>query len=292
MQLLLLQGGDQNPLDNDNYTPLYLAVWCGSVAAALALMTVPMRGVTLRHGQLESVWQYTWWLNGGIYIDIIGAAIERGAVLDVTDRHQATPFHHAARYKMWRRSMCSWGLEPTSIEARECDGCTPLQGAACQLHPAVVVAPSKHGAHVSVQDDHRQKPLHWTATFVGMHLGAAEVVDSLLRAGADENILNEGGHIAAAVVEEVESNGNHLPQDVVRVRELLANAPADRAWRCRGYLVLCLAHPYRLRQRENTSNADAGAERRTDSRCRRVHPYFMAAARTSPEENNEKGGKH
>lgn len=34
------------------------------------------------------------------------------------------------------------------------------------------------------------------------------------------------------------------------MRGLLANAPADRAWRRRGYLVLCRVHPERLQQKQ------------------------------------------
>ena len=51
--------------------------------------------------------------------------------------------------------------------------------------------------------------------------------------------------IGLAVEEE-----DHLVEDVERVRELLANAPADRAWRRRGYLVLCRAHPDRVQQNQ------------------------------------------
>ena len=44
------------------------------------------------------------------------------------------------------------------------------------------------------------------------------------------------------------------------MRELLANAPADRAWRRRGYLILCRAHPDRVQQSQvisDTRHADA-----------------------------------
>ncbi len=38
-----------------------------------------------------------------------------------------------------------------------------------------------------------------------------------------------------------------VPEHEQRVRNLLARAPADRAWRRRGLMVLCRAHPDRLR---------------------------------------------
>lgn len=40
------------------------------------------------------------------------------------------------------------------------------------------------------------------------------------------------------MIEEQDS----LAEDVERVRKLLSNAPADRAWRPRGSLVLCRAY--------------------------------------------------
>ena len=52
-----------------------------------------------------------------------------------------------------------------------------------------------------------------------------------------------------------------VPEDVGRVRELLVNAPADRAWRRRGYLVLCRARPDRLRQIHESSGVHDGVER-------------------------------
>lgn len=40
------------------------------------------------------------------------------------------------------------------------------------------------------------------------------------------------------------------------VGKLLANAPADKAWRRRGYLVLCRAHPDRLQQNQIINGAN------------------------------------
>lgn len=50
-------------------------------------------------------------------------------------------------------------------------------------------------------------------------------------------------HQRMNVVEtKVYEHETSVPEDVERVRQLLANAPADRAWRRRGFLVLCRAH--------------------------------------------------
>lgn len=53
------------------------------------------------------------------------------------------------------------------------------------------------------------------------------------------------GRIGADVAEQ-----DRLAGDIERVHELLTNAPADRAWRRRGYLTMCRAHSSRLQLKE------------------------------------------
>ena len=50
---------------------------------------------------------------------------------------------------------------------------------------------------------------------------------------------------------------NRLTEDADRVRKLCANAPADRAWRRRGYLVLCRARPDRVHRAPEASSGSA-----------------------------------
>lgn len=71
------------------------------------------------------------------------------------------------------------------------------------------------------------------------------MVDLLLRWGADETIVDRTGETAFDILGMVEEV-NGLAGDAERVRELLANAPINRAWRRRGYLVLCRSHPDRV----------------------------------------------
>lgn len=59
-----------------------------------------------------------------------------------------------------------------------------------------------------------------------------------------------------------------MAEGVDRVRQLLANAPADRAWRRWGYLVLCRARPDVLRRANATMVKEAAKE--TSDWCRRV----------------------
>lgn len=85
----------------------------------------------------------------------------------------------------------------------------------------------------------------------------------LLRSGADETIADNFGATAASEVgafgcdfdlddfEDYESYVEYqeeVDEDIQAIRRLLARAPAERAWRRRGYLVLCRTRPDRLQQ--------------------------------------------
>ena len=75
------------------------------------------------------------------------------------------------------------------------------------------------------------------------------MVDYLLRAGADETIVGENGLEASDLIGAAVEEEERLVEDFERVRKPLANAPADRAWRRRGYLLLlCHAYPDRVQQ--------------------------------------------
>ena len=132
-----------------------------------------------------------------------------------------------------------------NIEAPNRYGDTPLHRASYQLSHEAVRCLSEHGATVNPQNYDLETPLMRSALNAGVQ-GAADVVDALLRAGADETIVNAEGHKAASMIREEVEEQDRLAEDVERVPELLANAPADRAWRRRGYLVLRRARPDRL----------------------------------------------
>ena len=94
------------------------------------------------------------------------------------------------------------------------------------------------------------------------------MVDVLLRSGADETILDENCREVADVVADYVEEEDRKAGDVERVYMLLSNAPADRAWRRRGYLVLCRAHPDRVQQAHESSDAHAGRVRKSCSVAR------------------------
>lgn len=79
-------------------------------------------------------------------------------------------------------------------------------------------------------------------------------MDLLLRWGADETIADGTGNTALGVLGSRVEEQSSLAGDAERVRELLANAPIDRAWRRWGYLALCRAHPDRVEASQGISD--------------------------------------
>ncbi|CAB1102040.1 unnamed protein product [Ectocarpus sp. CCAP 1310/34] len=182
----------------------------------------------------------------------MSAAIERGAEVDAADAVERTPPHHAALLNNVEEIdvLVEAGA---NIEARNGLGCTPLHLAASESAVAALLALLKHGPHINAQDRCQFTPLR-SATAVAGFEGDTEVVDSLLRSGADETILDSEGRAAVDMI-SWEVAGLHLSgEQDDRVRDLLVNAQADRAWHRRRYLVLCRTHPDR---------ADSGVARAT-----------------------------
>ena len=123
----------------------------------------------------------------------------------------------------------------------------------------------KHGADINARDDEDQTALFDVASLTGGQ-GAAEMVDLLLRSGADETITGKEGQTPADVVGQWFkecADEDPLVEEIERVRRLLANAPADRAWRRRGYLVMCRALPDRMRQVQESRSGQVTVARRT-----------------------------
>ena len=265
VQLLLLKGAEKDALNNHEQTPLYLAVSCDKVAVALALLAAGA-DITLRYPAHKETILHVAGASGHHHVDIMRAVIESGADVNAVDTKKRTPLHRATRYNNRAGAIDVLVEAGADIEARDRDGCTPLHYATDQVCLGTSLALLKHGAHVNNQQNvNSQTPLHLAAARAGNEVAAAELVDCLLRSGADETILNDEGKSAADIVGQKVHAPYQLKEDVGRVRELLANAPADRAWRRRGYMVLCRAHPDRRQQIHKGSSAHTGIARRTRS---------------------------
>lgn len=98
------------------------------------------------------------------------------------------------------------------------------------------------GAKVESKNAFGYSPLHGVARQGGKE-GAVRTADLLLRWGADETAVDRDGNRPIDIVgnssSEEEDNNGRQQDKIDRLRDLLQNAPLDRAWRRRGYVVLC-----------------------------------------------------
>lgn len=278
VELLLLKGADKDVFDNVCRTPLYLAVDKGNVVAALALLAAGA-DVTLRCCRTKAPVMHVAAEKG--HVEILRAVIEHGADVDAVDANQCTALHHAALNDEAEAIDVLVGAG-AKIEAQHRYDFTPFHCAANRLSHEALLRLLKHGAVVDARTDLLETPLILAATQAGIE-GAAEVVESLLRAGADETMADDQGNKATDVIgaADVEEEGSTVVDDVERVRELLANAPADRAWRRRGYLLLCRAHSDRVQLGQAidiTTRADT--RRRTRSHAKLVRTEGIAGDST------------
>lgn len=140
----------------------------------------------------------------------------------------------------------------------------------------------RHGADINSRASsygRGQTPLHVGAYQAGTQADAGKMVEYLLREGADETAVDNLGWSALDLAGTKEY-GQHLSRqhDLERVRKILTNASADRSWRRRGLLILCRAHPDRVRLHQEHSGPHVSAR----TRSRRRAQQQLTPADTDP----------
>lgn len=99
-----------------------------------------------------------------------------------------------------RRHPCVLVEAGADLEARDYrDDLTPLHVASVDFGREALFRLSRHGAAVDAQDSFLSTPLMCVARSSGTP-GAAEAVDALLRAGADETIVGSRGATASDLI--------------------------------------------------------------------------------------------
>lgn len=260
-----LQGGGANVnlLAAGGWTALMFAAQHGKLSAARALLRAGA-DVALR---TEDKWSALDYASSTGHADVMRELLRYGA--DVMSRCPSgfTALHIAAKndHGIAVHVLVEAGAD---IEAREeCSYLTPLHFAAyhgcCESLAALLL----HGVNVRAKDGNGHCPLMLAC--MGLQEKAA---DLLLRWGADETrIDNWGRSIHQSVGARIPDGQRQArAEDVGRMRKLLERAPADRAWRRRGLLVLCrtLQNKVRVRLVDHKHLGDDSDLKGMSGRCR------------------------
>lgn len=248
-RLLLREGADKDALDIRGRAPLHVAAISGSLAVVELLLTA---GADLGiryvddddpHLSISPLDQAA----GRGKLDVMMAMIKHGGagVVSAISPAGRTALHHAGN-SGGGSAVDILIKAGADVDAVTWTGHTPLHFASSWSNLDSTLALLKHGAGVNLRTAGQgQTPLHLAGYYMGP-VGTSETVAALLRWGADETIENYDGHKPEDVLGAgAEGNEDHVEEEMERVQKLLLHAPADRAWRRRGYLVLCRAHPDR-----------------------------------------------
>ncbi|CAM9213223.1 unnamed protein product [Ectocarpus sp. 6 AP-2014] len=202
------------------FSPLYLARRNAAMTSALVGMGADVTSVdNIGYSALH------WAVRDG-RSDVVDALIEVGADVEARTSRMISYYSDGGH--------CMKGM-------------TPLHEAAYQgNYPGMLVLLQKGRANANAQDEHGHSPLHILCMNPQV-CSAAACSDILLRSGADETAADKDGHTPADIMASSEGHNGWLQQ-------LLANAPADRAWRRRGSLVMLRAQGV---QAENEATTDA-----------------------------------
>lgn len=198
LRAFLDNGADVNRDDKDSQRPLYEVCTVGNTEAAKILLD---QGANIHDDDLYG--------QTGVHIaaafghlDIVKLLTERGANLDLGDKHGRTPLFLAcsggnletARFLLTTMR----GKGHNSVNTAMNDGRTPLSKAAGRGHVEVVkmlLEETDAASAVNVQETaQRRTALHWAA-----YNGRTEVVDILLRQGADATIEDSKSQTALAL---------------------------------------------------------------------------------------------
>lgn len=116
------------------------------------------------------------------------------------------------------------------------------------------------------------------------------------RWGADETLQNEEGRIAADVVgiyaaDNDWTTAREREDQTYRVRRLLREAPADRAWRRRGFVVLCRWRSLaEATPTEASTRSSFQCRQQGDGRCVKVPRTDLATTSVNGQNASAVGG--
>lgn len=194
----------------------------------------------------------------GGHLGVLSTLIARGADLNTTGEvAELTPLHTAAGSGQADAVAllieAGAGIEGTGNIAE-----APLLSAACACSSKAMLTLLQHGANIGAkQNNTGLTPLDMACRQQRGGLEAA--VDLLLRWGADETALNSDRRTPAKMLDSQRYTPRYCSQaEIDRVRVLLARAPADKAWRRRGWLVMLCSRASKVRSANSDESFETG----------------------------------
>lgn len=225
---LILRGADVDAENDDGWTALHMAARRGK----LAVVKLLIRAVAHPTAKISSGVQSPLHLAAeGGHADVVTQLLAYGADLGARDSSGRTALHVAVHNRKGA-AVDALLQAGTSVESSTNNDSTPLHYAARRSFSGGVGVLVHAGANIECRNSAGQTPLH-----LACKKPCASTVGALLQLGADENAVDDGGRTPHDTVP-----GERGCQSAAKgVRELLACAPALRAWRRRGWLAVLRA---------------------------------------------------
>lgn len=248
--ILLLTGANANILDNSRCSPLHLAAQYGRVPMIQALLAA---GADMSLHNLDNISSSALTVAARFgHVEAVKALIDHGADVNCTHSTSMNALHTAAYFNKAGvvSALLESGADPNAPDGVA--GWTPLHFASwvgsCDAMRMLLRADVKVDAKTAAG----QRPLGLACQYL-----AVEAAQLLLSYGADETCMDNYRRTAAHLVGKSIKAGELQERagDVQRLRELIAAAPANRAWRRRGLFVLCRAFPRNVRLLTNDSTS-------------------------------------
>lgn len=268
---LMLAGADVNVRDTKNDGPLHLAIMNGHAEIAEYLLVGGanplVKGSYLAypvhlaaHRGQDGVLRCL--IQKGIDLDCLNAGGETPLQIAVREDHistmkilldggadvnflssSGTALHSAAGNNK-AGAIPALVEAGANIEARGTRGITPLWRSAFRGSCAAMLSLLEMGADVKAKDDLDRTPLH-----AACRQGDADAANLLLRWGADETAICSVGKTPSSRIPAAARAAEEDRPRLERLSKLLANAPQDRTWHRRGFLVMCRAYPDKVQRK-------------------------------------------
>ncbi|CAN0236872.1 unnamed protein product [Scytosiphon promiscuus] len=276
-EMLLLGGADPNKSGSCGSYPIHMATRLGQNEVVRALV---QSGANLNYTNTicETCLSIA---VGEERVSTVKLLLAAGADPDSTmasPSRQQTVLHLAARSNKVA-AIPALIKAGATIDAFDVAPKTPLFIAVWFGSCAAVLTLLQLGAKV----DKRCRGKQLTPLHAACSRGNPDAADLLLRWGADETATDAEGEAPSSKMQAIVTADEEDRPKLERLAKLLERAPQDRAWRRRGFLLVCRAYPDRVRLGSKADDTTASSNRQSLERppCR---------ARRGRGENDESGG--